>query len=184
MGRNDKSFGADLDNGAQLVNPVPVDVFTPPTNVDSRLALPPEPPQAGESDLGRAVAEGDKLAALDKIARDMTLLATLVTRRRNAKSENAVDQEQTPLSDASDEPAGLAFAPLGIAMQDGDEVQSINSIAQVVEYLTTKWPIRYGDAFEEALQACVDGVKGRVSPGQVRSAFLKAAGAAGIRVIP
>lgn len=47
MGRNDKSFGADLDNGAQLVNSVPDDVFTPRTNVDSRLASPPEP-QAGE----------------------------------------------------------------------------------------------------------------------------------------
>lgn len=184
MGRNDKSFGTDLDNGAQLVNSVPVDIFTPQTNVDSRLALPPEPPQAGEGDLDPAAAEGDKLAALDKIARDMTLLATLVTRRRHAKSENVADQDQTPPFDASDEPAELAFAPLGIAAQDGDEVQSINSIAQAIEYLTTKWPIRYGDAFEAALQACVDGVKGRVSPEEVRSVFLKAAGAVGMRVIP
>ncbi|MGY5801092.1 DUF982 domain-containing protein [Rhizobium sp. LEGMi12c] len=183
MGRNDKSFGADLDSGAQLANSVPVDVFTPQTNIDSRLALPPEP-QAEESDPGQVVAEGDELVALDKIARDMTLLATLVTRRRHAKSENAEDQDQTSSLDALDEPIGLAFAPLGIAMQDEDEVQSIDSIAQAVECLTTKWPVRYGDAFEEALQACVDGIKGRVSPEQVRSAFLKAASAAGMRVIP
>jgi hypothetical protein len=184
MGRNDKSFGADLDNGARLVNSISVDVFTAQTNLDSRLALPPEPPQAGEGDRGQAADEGDKLAALDKIARDMTLLATLVTRRRHTKSENTDDEDPTPSFEALDEPVGSAFAPLGIAMQDGDEVQSINSIAQAVEYLTTKWPIRYGDAFEEALQACIDGVKGRASPEQVRSAFLKAAGAAGIRVIP
>jgi hypothetical protein len=184
MGRNDRSFGADLDNGAQLVNSVPVDVFTPQTNIDSRLALPPEPLQAGQSDPGRVVAEGDELVTLDKIARDMTLLATLVTRRRHAKSENAEDQDQTSSLDASDEPIGLVFAPLGIAMRDEDELQSIDSITQAVECLTTKWPIRYGDAFEEALQACVDGIKGRISPEQVRSAFLKAAGAAGMRVIP
>ncbi len=183
MGRNDKSFGADLDNGAQFINSVPDDVFTPQTNVGSHLASPPEP-QAGEGRLNRAPAEKDKLTALDRIARDMTLLATLVTRRRHAKSENAADQDQSTSFDASDEPAELAFAPLGIAAQDGDEIHSINSIAQAIEYLTTKWPIRYGDAFEEALQACVDGVKGRVSPEQVRSAFLKAADAARMRVIP
>lgn len=183
MGRNDKSFGADLDNGAQLVNSVP-DVFTPQTNVDSRLGSPPELPQAGEGDPGRVVAEEEKLAALDKIARDMTLLATLVTRRRHVKSENADDQDEATSLDALDEPIGLAFAPLEITICDGDEIQSINSIAQAVDYLTAKWPIRYGDAFEEALQACVDCVKGRVSPEQVRSALLKAAAAAGIRVVP
>lgn len=50
MGRNDKSFGADLDNGAQFINSVPDDVFTPQTNVGSHLASPPEP-QAGEGRL-------------------------------------------------------------------------------------------------------------------------------------
>ncbi|MDK4701859.1 MULTISPECIES: DUF982 domain-containing protein [unclassified Rhizobium] len=184
MGRNDKNGGADLDHGEQLVNSIPVEVPSRQTNADYRLALPPERTQAEESSLGRAPAEEDKLAALDRIARDMTLLATLVTRRRHAKSESTEDQDQAPLSDASNDPEELAFAPIGIAPRDGDEIQFIGSISQAVEYLTTQWPIRSGDAFEEALQACIDGVKGRASPERVRSAFLKAAGAASIRVIP
>lgn len=184
MGRNDENGGADLDHGEQLVNSIPVEVPSPQNNTDDRLTLPPERTQAEEGSLGRPPAEEDKLAALDRVARDMTLLATLVTRRRHAKSENAEGQDQAPPFGVPNDAEELAFAPIGIAPRDGDEVQFIGSIAQATEYLTTQWPIRSGDAFEEALQACIDGIKGRVAPEQVRSAFLKAAVAAGIRLIP
>jgi len=183
MRRNDENGGADLDHGEQLVNSIPVEIPSPQTNADDRTPLPQERTQAEGSSLDRAPAKEDKLAALDQIARDMTLLATLVTRRRHAKSENAGDQDQAPPFDASSDPEELAFAPIGIASRDGDELQFIASIGQAIEYLTRQWPIRSGDAFEEALQACIDGVKGRASPEQVRSAFLKAADAVSIRVV-
>ncbi|MFK0164178.1 DUF982 domain-containing protein [Rhizobium sp. NPDC090279] len=184
MGQNDKSFGADPDSGVQLLGSIPLEVPNPSTNADRRMALPPESPEASESDPGCSATEAGTVLAPDEIARDMGLLAKLVTWRRRAKSETANGQDQGLPADPSNDAGGLVFAAVGIALQDEDEVQIVGSVAQAVEYLTTKWPIRYGDAFEEALQACIDGVKGRASPEQVRSAFVNAAVAAGLRVIP
>jgi len=186
MGRNDKNFGTDLDRSAQLVGLISLKVPTSSANADGRRALAQEPPRTNEGDPGHDATEEDEVAALDKIARDMALLATLVMRRRQAKSENTGAQDEEPPFDApdGDGSSGFAFAPIGIALQDESELQFVDSIEQAVECLTTKWPIRYGDAYEAALQACIDGVKGRVSPDQVRSAFVNAADAAGIRVIP
>ncbi|TXI01410.1 MAG: DUF982 domain-containing protein [Rhizobium sp.] len=115
----------------------------------------------------------------------MTLLARLVKKRRDAKSEAARGHRRVDA--CAEEPEGprdLNFAPVKIALSDEGEVQIVTSVSQIVEYLTMQWPVPYGDAFEEALQACIDGVQGRISPQQVRSAFTKAAKAAGLRIVP
>lgn len=184
MGRNDKSFGVDLDNDAQLLSLIPAGTSSPPATMEKPLALPAESRQADERDPSQAAATEHSISALEKVARDMTLLATLVTRRRHAKSEAGDYKNQALPSDNVGDLSELAFQPVGIAPREGDEFQIVDSVAGAVEYLTAKWPICCGDAFEEALQACVDGIKGRVSPEQVRSAFINAADAAGIRVAP
>jgi hypothetical protein len=185
MGQNDKGLGAGLDSGAQLLSLIPVEISNPLTNADSRSAMPSQQsPEANASNLDRNAAEVGEVSPLDKIARDMTLLAELVTRRRQAKPESSSDPDQELPSEAPDCSETLGFEPLGIAFCDEAEVQTVDSVAQAIECLTTKWPMRHGDAFEEALQACVDGIKGRVSPEHVRSALVKVAEAAGMRIDP
>ncbi len=184
MRRNDKSVGADLDNDAQLLSLIPTDTSSNPATIDKPAALQAEHPKADESDPVRGAAVGYNVSVLDKVASDMTLLATLVTRRRHAKSDTPDYKNHALPSDDVSELSELTFQPVGIAFQEVGEFQIVDSVVGAVEYLTAKWPIRYGDAFEEALQTCVDGINGRVSPEQVRLAFIHAANAAGLRVAP
>lgn len=184
MGQNDKGLGAGLDSGAQLLSVIPVEISNPLTNADSRSAMPSQPPpEANASNLDRNAAEVGEVSPFDKIARDMTLLAELVTRRQ-VKQESSNHPDRELPSEAPDDSETLGFEPLRIAFCDEGEVQTVASVAQAIECLTTKWPTRYGNAFEEALQACVDGIKGRVSPELVRSALVKVAEAAGMRINP
>ncbi|WP_245432601.1 MULTISPECIES: DUF982 domain-containing protein [unclassified Rhizobium] len=180
MGQNDKTSDVELNVDTQLIGLAPPEVSSPSTNMDGRAALPHEPHEEDDGNLGRA----GEVTMSGEIARDMSLLSRLVMWRRNAKSVNADDQDQTPQPEASIDRAALDFVPIGISLQGDEQVRIVNSVAQAIECLTTEWPVRYGDAFEEALQACIDSVKGKTSPEQVRVALVNAAKAAGMRVTP
>ncbi len=152
MGRNGKNFGAGPDVGGRFVRSNP-----------SRTPSPA--PKA------------------DDIARDMTLLSKLVMKRRYAGIERTAVQDRQDFSgENSGNLRNLAFEPIEISLDDDGEVQIVDSVTRAVECLTTQWPVRYGEAFEDALHICIDGIAGRASPQQVRSAFIAAAKAAGILV--
>lgn len=159
MGRNTKDFGTDPDIGGRFVRSNPFEI--------------PDPPVRLEDDAPKA----------DDPARDMTLLSKLVMKRRCVGIERAAVQERQDFSgEDSDNLRSLTFEPVKIDLDGNGEVQIIDSIMRAVECLTTQWPVRHGEAFEDALQTCIDGVTGRASPKQVRSAFIAAAKAAGILV--
>ncbi|AYG69591.1 DUF982 domain-containing protein (plasmid) [Rhizobium sp. CCGE531] len=113
----------------------------------------------------------------------MKLLTKLVLKRRCAGAERPAVQDRQDFSgENSDNLRNLVFEPVKISLDDDGEVQVVDSVMRAVECLTTQWPVHYGEAFEQALQTCIDGVTGRASPPQVRSAFITAAKAAGILV--
>lgn len=76
-----------------------------------------------------------------------------------------------------------AFTPVRINLQIGDEYHIIDTVKKATECLTESWPVRSGEAYEEALQACIDGMKDRIAPEQVRQALIKAARGAGIGIV-
>jgi len=86
-------------------------------------------------------------------------------------------------NDADSADANLTgFAPVQIAIRSGDGYLVVDSIEKAVECLTDLWLARKGQAFEEALQACIDGINHRVSSENVRKAFINAANEAGISI--
>ncbi len=76
------------------------------------------------------------------------------------------------------------FAPLKIAIPLSCEHYLVNCIEDAVTLLTGDfWPRRYGPDYEEALMACIDGLRERVPPWQVRQALIRAAVDAGLDIV-
>ncbi|KAA1180415.1 DUF982 domain-containing protein [Rhizobium tropici] len=181
MGRNIKDFGTDPDIGERFVRSNPLET-SGPRHLEDNLTKSQDRPAASASDLGRTAAEDDAPRPGD-IARDMKLLTKLVMKRRCEGIERAALHERQDFSgEDSDNLRNLTFEPVKISLDDDGEVQIVDSVMRAVECLTTQWPVRYGEAFEDALQTCIDGVAGRASPKQVRAAFIAAAKVAGILV--
>ena len=181
MRQNSKSFGADLAVGEELVNSALLETSNAPTHLDGSLMMSQEPLSASGSVASEYVGAGQ----LSEIVGDMTLLADMVIKRRAVRSSglDAQDWQGLLAADPSD-PKEPTFPAVRIAMTGEELVHVVDSIERAVECLTTLWPVRNGEAFEYALQICIDGIRGRVSPQQVRSAFVDAAGEAGILILP
>ncbi|WP_454851032.1 DUF982 domain-containing protein [Rhizobium binxianense] len=75
------------------------------------------------------------------------------------------------------------FEPLKISNEDGGEELVISTVEGAIRYVTDLWPVRNGEAYEEALQACIDGMNDRISPTEVREILLRAARKAGVCII-
>jgi hypothetical protein len=115
----------------------------------------------------------------------MTLLADMVIRRRAAgRGDLDARDWQGSFAVDSNDASDPQFPPVRIVLHGEDEVHVVDSIERAVECLTTLWPVHNGEAFEKALETCIDGIKGRASPMQVRSAFVHAADTAGILLLP
>lgn len=185
MRQNNKSSGAEPAIGEQLVNFAPRETSDISAHADDSLIMSQEPPRAGDGVAHGVLIEDVKVDEQDEIARDMTLLADVVIRRRAAGrvGRSAQDWRDSLVADSSDT-KGPAFPPVSIALRGENEVHVVDTIERAIECLTTLWPVRNGEAFEGALQSCIDGIKGRVSPQQVRSAFVHAADTAGILRLP
>lgn len=163
MRRNSKVVGVDAANGEQIASFVPTENPRAPADVEGGMIASAEP---------------------YPVARDMTLLADVVVRRRSAIEQDATDRSRGPSPDrdcSSSEEASM-FMPVAIKLGRRDEVHIVASIEGAIECLTTRWPVAHGVAFEGALQACIDEIKGRASPMQVRLALVRAADVAGILV--
>lgn len=74
------------------------------------------------------------------------------------------------------------FEPLKISNEDREEGLIIDTVEGATRYVTKSWPVRNSEAFEEVLQACIDGMNDRISPEEVRQALLGAATKAGVRI--
>lgn len=180
MGRNTGDFSTDPDIGERFVRSNPSETSGFPVRLEDNLTMSQGRPVTSASDLERTAAEDDAPKSGDT-ARDMKLLTKLVMKRRCAGLERTAVQERQDFSgEDSDNLRSLTFEPVKISPEDNGEVQIVDSVMRAVECLTTQWPVRYGEAFEDALQTCIDGVTGRASPQQVRSAFIAAAKAVGI----
>ncbi|WP_246704083.1 DUF982 domain-containing protein [Rhizobium sp. P38BS-XIX] len=163
MRRNSKVVGVDAANGEQITSFVPTESPQAPPEVEDAMIVSPERYRA---------------------PRDMTLLADVVMRRRSAVEQDAIDRGYTtsPSHDCSASEDASAFTPVAIKLGGRDKVHMVASIEGAIECLTTLWPVAHGAAFEGALQACIDEIKGRASPMQVRLALVRAADVAGILV--
>ncbi|MFB9949291.1 DUF982 domain-containing protein [Rhizobium puerariae] len=65
---------------------------------------------------------------------------------------------------------------------DGSGYTLIDSVEDAIGYVTDIWPVRIGKAYEDALQACIDGISDRISPEQVRQILYESARSAGLHV--
>jgi hypothetical protein len=78
-----------------------------------------------------------------------------------------------------------AFAPLRIAVHGVGAYRVVSTVREASECLMDHWPVKHeGAAFEAALQACLDAMEDKATPDAVRQAMIRAAGEAGISVIP
>lgn len=183
MRRNSKSFGAQTAIGEELVNFASLKMQNAPTQTSDSLVASQEPSSGGVA--GSIVVEHAEMDDPNVIARNMTLLADLVVRRRAAGRGDLDARDcQHPFAADSNDTQDPAFPPVRVAFHGEDEVHVVDSIERAVECLTMRWPVHSGEAFETALQTCIDGVKGRASPIQVRLAFVHAAHTAGILLLP
>jgi len=182
MRQNSKSFEDNPTIGERLVNFTPLKITNALIQTDGSPVTSQEPSRMSGGVAGNMVVEGGEMNGPNVVARDMTLLADVVVRRRAAGRDhlNARDSFAVDANDSKDS----AFLPIGIVLYGEDEVHVVDSIERAVECLTTLWPVHSGEALEKALQTCIDGIKGRASPTQVRLAFAHAADTAGILLIP
>lgn len=181
MRQNSNNFGADLIVGEKLVDPEAPDTATASAQSDGSLFSSPELTSASDIIPINDVGTGEQ----SQSAHDMSLLADMVARRRAAKRGGLVAEDWRDFGSAGvSDSQSVAFLPVRLAVRGKDAVEVIDSIEKAVEYLTTLWPVRHGEAFEGALKSCIDGIKGRASPQQVRSTFVNAANAAGILILP
>ncbi|OCJ07075.1 hypothetical protein A6U86_08295 [Rhizobium sp. AC27/96] len=181
MRQNSNNLEAGFAIGEKLADPE--------TPVTSNASIPSDnssltsPEMASAS--GVMAANDAGVGEQGQIAHDMSILAEMVTRRRAARRNGLTTEDRRDFGSANASSAkSPTFPPVRIAVRGKDAVEVIDSIEKAVEYLTTLWPVRHGDAFEGALQSCIDGIKGRVSTQQVRAAFVNAAAAAGILILP
>ena len=70
--------------------------------------------------------------------------------------------------------------PVGIRLASGSRI--VRTVAETTECLTEDWPVAHGNAFDAALQACLDCFEGQTPPDTVRSAFVAASREANIFV--
>lgn len=114
-------------------------------------------------------------------ARDMTLLAAMVMRQRSTAGG---DLSGLTVFAANSYGSQIPLLqPIKMAINGDDEIHAVDSIEGAIAFLTTQWPVQHGEAFEAALESCIDGIKGRVLPKDVRLAFVDAVEKAGILIL-
>ncbi len=72
------------------------------------------------------------------------------------------------------------FQTVTLVMDDAGEYRQITSVHDAAETLLKHWPVDDGEWYLTAVQACLDALKGRISPELAREALIKAADEAGI----
>ncbi|KAA1183108.1 DUF982 domain-containing protein [Rhizobium tropici] len=72
---------------------------------------------------------------------------------------------------------------LTLRKDGGSTCRRINTVRDAVETLLEHWPIDDGEEYLTAVHVCLDAIHGRIAPGAVRDAMLRAAEEAGVSVL-
>ncbi|MEZ2218759.1 DUF982 domain-containing protein [Rhizobium sp. RCC_161_2] len=178
MRQNNKSFRADIDLGGTFTDSIPFDISQSAIQIQPCLATAKDPLLGGSEefpgDVEFATSDRDDVARGTTIERKIEKIGRLTAKRFREMVEIATD------------PADInfpGFAPVQIAIRSGGGYLVVDTIEKTIECLTDFWSGPKGDAFEAALQACIDGINHRASPEEVRQALINAASEAGIRVL-
>ncbi|WP_080761175.1 DUF982 domain-containing protein [Rhizobium rhizogenes] len=175
MRQNNKSLRADLDIGGTFRDSIPLDVSQFAIHTQPCLAMSKDPLFGGLEDAGTATSDRDNVAHGATIEKKIEKIGRVTAKRFREMLENGVDSADGSLP---------GFAPVQIAIRSGGGYLVVDNVEKAVGCLTDLWPARSkGQAFEEALQACIDGINHRVSSESVRQAFINAANEAGIRIL-
>lgn len=181
MRQNNKSFRADTDIGGTSSNSIPPELSQSAIQPPHSLLASTDSPFGG---LERGVAD---VVAASYNCNEKTYVTKRVATERNIENIGRVTaqrfREMLEIGSGAADANLPGFMPIRIAMRSGDGYFVVDSIEKAIEYLTNLWPNTKGQAFEDALQACIDGINHRVSPDDVRRAFVNAANEAGIRVV-
>lgn len=177
MWQNNKSLRADIDLGGTFTDSIPVDISQSAAHMQACLATTKDPLLGGSDkfvgDARIATSGGNDVALGAGIEKKIEKLGRVTAKRFREMLENGNDPAAANLP---------GFAPVQIEILGGGYVV-VDTVEKAVECLTDQWHGLKGDAFEAALQACIDGINHRVSPEEVRQAFIKAVSDAGIRII-
>ena len=73
-----------------------------------------------------------------------------------------------------------AFAPIGLRLSGDGSRRIVRNLTEAAELLIRDWPADDGEEYIVAVKACVDAIRGDVTPEDFRQALLRAASEAGI----
>lgn len=176
MRQMNKSFRAGINSG-NIVADTPVDVSTHP---QQHLTTPEDALVGGLGDF--VVETGTATTRHGEVKR----AAARVNSTRIERIGRVTARRFREMLEIGADPTGAdvpGFAPVQIAIRASGGYLVVDTIEKAIECLTELWPGRKGEAFEEALQACIDGINHRIPPEDVRQAFINAANEAGIRIL-
>ncbi|ACM30257.1 DUF982 domain-containing protein [Agrobacterium rhizogenes] len=178
MWQNNKSLRADIDHGGTFTDSIPVDISQSAAHMQLCLATTKDPLLGGSGEFVedvRITTSGRSDVARDTGSeRKIEKIGRVTAKRFREMLENGNDPANASLP---------GFAPVQIEIRSSGGYYVVDTVGKAVEYLTDHWHDLKGEAFEAALQACIDGINHRVSPEEVRQAFIKAVNEAGIRII-
>lgn len=75
------------------------------------------------------------------------------------------------------------FRAVKLAVHGDENYKTVDSVRGAAETLLGRWPDFESEPFVSAIQACIDGMTGRIPPEAVRAALITAAREANISVI-
>jgi hypothetical protein len=178
MWQNNKSLRPDIDLGGTFTDSIPVDISLSAIHMHACLATTKDPLPGGSDKFvedARIATSGSNGVALGTgIEREIEKLGRVTAKHFREMLEISNDPAAANLP---------GFEPVQIEIHSGSGYRVVDTIAKAIECLTDQWHGLKGEAFEAALQACIDGINHRISPEEVRQAFIKAVNEAGIRII-
>jgi hypothetical protein len=179
MWQSNKSLRADIDLGGTFTDSIPLDISQSSIHMQPCLATTKDPLPGGADEFvedARIATSGrNDVARGTQVERKIEKIDQVAAKRFREMFEIGSDPADANLP---------GFAPIQIEIQSTDGFFVVDTIEKAVACLTGHWPGIKGEAFEAALQACIDGINHRISPEEIRQAFIKAANEAGIRIIP
>lgn len=178
MWQNNKSLRPDIDLGGTFTDSIPVNISRSADHMHACLATTKDPLPGGSDkfveDARIATSSSSDVTLGTEIEKEIERLGRVAAKHFREMLESGNDPAITNLP---------GFAPVQIEIHSGSGYHLVDTIEKAIECLTDQWHGLKGEAFEAALQACIDGINHRVSPEEVRQAFIKAANEAGIRII-
>jgi N-methylhydantoinase A/oxoprolinase/acetone carboxylase beta subunit len=178
MRQNNKSLRADIDLGGTFTDSISLDISRSAIHIQPSLATSKDPLLGDLEELIESI--GIATSGRNDVARGTTI------ERKIEKIGRVTAKRFREMLESGNDPADAnlpGFTPVQIEIRSSGGYIVVDTVEKAIECLTERWPNLKGEAFEAALQACIDGINHRVSPEDVRQAFVNAANEAGIRIL-